>query len=194
LRGNSMNAIAAVVDLAPATVSHFAKKIEADWRQSAIKSIDELKAKELAKLDQLEVEAWAAWERSKEPKRREQMEADVVRDKEGQPQRRPKSAKTMREDQIGDVKYLNLALNCIDRRIKLLGLDEVIVTEGGGAFDDRKPRSTDERLGQYTHLFNNPTFVFTPAPVDGHDPGESLDSERSASEAGGILDVTGSVR
>jgi DNA-binding CsgD family transcriptional regulator len=55
---------ARTVGVSQGTVSNDLAAIREDWLASTRRDFDARKAEELAKLDQLEAEAWAAWERS----------------------------------------------------------------------------------------------------------------------------------
>ena len=46
------------------TISNDLTRIRQEWRESAIRDFDEAREIELRKLDRIEREAWAAWERS----------------------------------------------------------------------------------------------------------------------------------
>ena len=100
LRGWNYREIAPEVDLHPTTVGYFMKQIEADWREDAARSIDELKSKELARLDHLEAVSWDAWERSKAQRKSEQIEADISVEAAGTTTRRPRRTKLRQEERV----------------------------------------------------------------------------------------------
>ena len=59
-------------------ISYDLARIREQWRAAAVRDIDELQAHELAKIDQLEVTYWQAWQRSLEDSttRTQYVEAD----------------------------------------------------------------------------------------------------------------------
>lgn len=91
------------------------QRIRKHWLASSLRDFDEAKAQELAKIDHVEAEAWAAWERSKESQ-----VSTKTRREEG------KEAKTSAErtetQRVGDPRWLQVVDSCIAHRIRLLGL------------------------------------------------------------------------
>lgn len=74
-------------------VSHDLKRVREQWMQSSIRDFDAVRAEQLAKIDEVERQAWEGWRRSFES------------DKDGEP------------------RYLDQVHKCIERRCKMLGLD-----------------------------------------------------------------------
>jgi hypothetical protein len=184
LRGYTLRDIAAKLDIPPSTAGLYAKKIQNDWRADASKSISEFKAKELAKLDHLEEQAWDAWERSKQPTKKQQLVADVIGDGDTA-QRRPKLAKSVQEERVGEAKYLDIVFKCISARAKLLGMEEIEVREGRGNTEDELAK----RRAKYRGILAQPAILLTGGAVSLDDSGQPLDSERSPRTAGGVSDV-----
>jgi DNA-binding CsgD family transcriptional regulator len=115
LQGWSQLAIAEKLGVTQSTVSHDLEKVQAEWRASGIRNFDLIREVELRKLDRIEREGWAAWERSQKP-----TQSAVVTDQGGgSGQRTRKSLK----NQIGDPRFLELVNKCIAQRRTLLGLD-----------------------------------------------------------------------
>ena len=86
----------------------------ARWREEALRDISQAKAEELAKLDELEREAWAAWHRGIG---RKQVRTTKIGGKEG-------GEVSLRTEVLnGDPRYLGIVLDCQQRRAKILGLD-----------------------------------------------------------------------
>lgn len=85
------------------------------------------KDEELIKLDNLEAEAWQAWHRSCEDKTVTIIKmATPKRDKDSTdaPETpRPTEQTVRREQRDGNAIYLEMVFRCIDRRIKMLGMD-----------------------------------------------------------------------
>src|SRR5262245_53581405 len=64
IQGQSQARIAEQVGVAQGTISYDLQAIRKEWLASSVRDFDEAKSQELAKLDHLEAEAWAGWERS----------------------------------------------------------------------------------------------------------------------------------
>lgn len=110
------------------------QKLLARWRKEQFLNVDKAVARELARIDRLEREAWDAWERSK-------LDAETVTvrtrsGRQGQP-----TAETFRktEGQAGDPGFLRVVQWCVEQRCKLLGVsvDRLDVTSGGQALTRR---------------------------------------------------------
>lgn len=108
--------IAAELEISQPAVSKWKKKIEADAQAAAADRGAEIRAT-LDSLAEVEREAWAAWERSKEAARTEQSERGVG------PMGAVDKTRTTDKYQVGDSTYLNVILACQTQRRALLGLD-----------------------------------------------------------------------
>lgn len=98
-------------------ISRDLRAVQQEWLKESVRNFDVAKAKELAKIDILEREYWHGWERSRQAKTKTQSEKKETRGKAQQ------SARMMKEDMLGDPRYLQGVQWCIDRRCQLLGLD-----------------------------------------------------------------------
>lgn len=114
LRCKTLPQIVAETGLSMATVKREMRIVEAEWRESAKEDIAAVKARELRKLDELEAEARAEWERSKQEHRKRVVESGG---------RDGKKSKLETQDQCGDPRYLTVILGIHERRAKLLGAD-----------------------------------------------------------------------
>ena len=88
-----------------------------EWKESSLIAIDELKAKELAKVDRLEREYWDAWIRSQED-----AETRATEDSDSEKGEYHKESFTFR-GQVGDPRFLAGIQWCVERRCKILGID-----------------------------------------------------------------------
>lgn len=70
LQGQGQTEIALELEMSQSTVSKDLHHIHTAWRESAIRDFDALRDLEIARLNHIEREAWAAWERSQRPPRR----------------------------------------------------------------------------------------------------------------------------
>lgn len=114
LRGERQSSIAQFFAVSQAQISMDLKAIHAEWLNRVLQDFSTAKAEELAKLDAIEREAWDAWQRS-------QSEAEVTSQSLTMPDKRKVSVQ--RKTQVGDARYLEVVLQCIQRRCALLGLD-----------------------------------------------------------------------
>lgn len=111
--------IAAALGISDATVKRELRKVEAEWLAASQEAIDQIKARELQKLDMLEAEALSQWERSKKDYQKRVVEDRPAAGK-GNPGR---FAKIETGEQTGDPRYLQVLLQIQDRRAKLIGAD-----------------------------------------------------------------------
>lgn len=143
--------VAEQIECSPTTVHSDLKEIRALWLSLLHKDFDEVKAEQLAKIDHLESEAWKAWDESKKPAETEQTKVEraikvtVKKDANGKPYKSegtklvPLSEHYTKTSQgrSGDPRFLQIVDNCIDRRLKILGLmDENKVTQVILSFDN----------------------------------------------------------
>jgi hypothetical protein len=113
LKGRSQTEIAAELSVAQSTVSEDVQYVRRQWEQSAVRNYDELRTRELQKLEYIEREAWSAWDRSQKPAQ------SAVISGEGQGKQTRKSLK----QQIGDPRFLDQVNKCIAQRRAITGLD-----------------------------------------------------------------------
>lgn len=145
LRGELMVNIGKELGVDTAQISRDLKALREEWRQSALVNMNEAKAKELAKIDNLEVEYWQAWENSKR-----NAEIDVTeqigtraKSKPGEKDQAETSITPMRikkykrvEGQSGNPAFLAGIQWCINKRCEIFGLDapkkaEITGEDGG---------------------------------------------------------------
>ena len=119
LRGWTQLKIAEFLELSQSQVSRELSKIKARWQAEATQNYGLLIAEQLHRLSMLESESWQAWERSqvtKEQSLSEKMaEAASGGDAKTKIQRRT-------ETRIGDPKFLETLIKCLQERSKLLDL------------------------------------------------------------------------
>lgn len=202
-------------------------RISVAWRRQGQFDAMQRVAEELAQLDRLQAMYEDAWERSKgkvtkthrkivpakdntkrpnPPSNLRFMRQSVhdpvgdIPDGEEIPVEQKYVISEMTEDtevQVGDARFLDGMLKCIDRRVKLLGLDSpekmmVALSDQRGSNPGNTPMEV--RLEKYRGVL----VAVVGGAKDGnpgqHDPGQPLDTERPASEASGVLDVPGRIR
>jgi len=116
-QGMNQFEIADLVGVERSTVSLDLKALEKQWIEAAVDEIAAYKAQEIIKINNMEREAYEAWEKSKNEKEtKSKKQSDLTSLKKTE-----LSIKT--ESNFGDDKYLKLVQWCIEKRCKLLGLD-----------------------------------------------------------------------
>lgn len=191
LKAIGVQAIGQDIGVSTQMAINYVKELEKRWKASAIRDFDQAKGIELAKLDHLEQQYWDAWERSclEHTESHTIVEPKMVDGKEV-PTRKRQTIKKIEE--VGDPRFLDGVYKCIDRRIKLLGLDaaerHILETRGG------PENALDQRLAKYAIVFGPAALAATAQPAGNDNPDESVDSERPAPETSGILDASYIVR
>jgi hypothetical protein len=133
-KGERQASIAVALGMTQAQVSRDLAVVVRQWQAEALHDLDAHKAAELARIDSLEREYWAAWEASKGQASRSTQSGTTVPD--GKQNRI--TATVVVEERTGDPRYLAGVQWCIERRCKLLGLDAPTkqdVTSGGKVLD-----------------------------------------------------------
>jgi hypothetical protein len=123
LQGKFQSEIGQVLGVSRQQISYDLKAIHATWRSLPDAELNELRAKELARIDVLEREYWQAWEHSKRPKEITNTEKEGDRIKVGK----------RSEQRSGNPAFLSGVMNCITLRSKILGLEPPVRTEVTGA-------------------------------------------------------------
>lgn len=124
LQGTLQVDIADQLGLDQSTISRDLKALHQEWLDSAMVDYDQAKAKELAKIDNLEMTYYQEWAASKEPivKRKTAKRVNNPGG-DGGPDWRTTEATQEISLGTGDPRFLQGVQWCIDRRCKLLGLD-----------------------------------------------------------------------
>lgn len=122
LKGWTERQIANYLELSHAMIHQELLKIRDGWSKRAIECYDLRVNKELRRLDMVERECWAAWERSQGTLQSELTERIATgRDGSGTPVGRVRTM-TKTEAKVGDVQFMNAILKVISERIRLLQL------------------------------------------------------------------------
>lgn len=115
LRGKRQVDIAAELGLSQPQVSYDLKEIHKRWRESSLVNMNEVKQRELARIDALETEYWQAWERSV---------GEVIRTTTSRSDKDGNKASITKEEKAGNPAYLAGVQWCIEQRCKIFGLYE----------------------------------------------------------------------
>ena len=112
LAGRTQYQISLVVNVTPQQVSQDLKRVREHWRSSTLQNFEQKVDIEIAKADQVEQEAWIAYENSRG-------KHVTVLNRAGE-----HGAETITKTEYltGDPSYLSTILRCIDIRCKILGL------------------------------------------------------------------------
>ena len=98
-----------------------------EWKRERMTDIDDYVTQELRKLDKMEVEAWGAWEASKQGKERKKNRTSAKPRKVLTEEERTADwygyDETTNETSAGNPRFLDILLNVQQRRAKLLGFD-----------------------------------------------------------------------
>lgn len=142
LKGWTQQEIAASEKVAQATVSADLAAIRKGWLESSMVNFDEVKARELARIDALEAAAWAAWDRSCEDAITKstqvkhalrvvgEREVQVSDDEADGTKKEPitemvpieKTANKQAKGQAGDPRFMERISWCIEQRVKIFGI------------------------------------------------------------------------
>ena len=125
IKGVYQHVIAAELGLAQSQIAYDLKKIQAEWVKNTTLDLDHFKGKEIAKVDEVERVAWADYARSKrEFKSKIVKGKGLGRNEQGQTTGDSIEQTIKTEERNGDPRFLDVVMKCIERRCKLLGLDE----------------------------------------------------------------------
>jgi hypothetical protein len=187
LQGKPIIEIAHELGISEPTAGTYLREISQAWRESANVDFSLQRAIELEKLDQLEATFWEAWQKSLEDVTKTQLDAEPDASDTGG-KMKPRRQRVTRTGSTGNPAFLDGVYKCIDRRIKLLGIDaaERYVLESRGQTGGN---DLEQRLSKYDGVFAIGLVGVASPAIDGDRLGESVDSERPASEASGILDA-----
>lgn len=116
LRGNRQVDIAKEIGVDQSQVSHDLKEIQKRWRESSLVSINEVKHRELSRIDELERTYWDAWQRSIGEKTKTRTEKTVGE--------AATKASIEKETLVGNPAFLTGVLSCIEQRCKIFGIYE----------------------------------------------------------------------
>lgn len=105
--------IAEKLNVTQTTICTDLQRLHKEWRESRLRDFDAARELEIQKLDRLEREAWAAWERSQKPSQSAEFKDDATNT--------PSKKKV--KNQNGDPRFLVVVHQCIASRRALLGLD-----------------------------------------------------------------------
>lgn len=119
LSGHGLENIAKHLKLSVVAVRKLAHGIIQDLKDRMGSEFDVQVAQQLGRIEMVEQAAWEAWEASKHKERYEEKLAS------GGDKGDITTTKKNKEDTPGDPRYLKIAMECIQERSRLLGLDSI---------------------------------------------------------------------
>mgnify|MGYP001558347913 CR=1 FL=1 len=119
LRGYKQVEIAVKWKVSQPQISYDLKWLHTEWIKAAMLDVNEAKARELARIDALELEYWRSWEESKDPLKKEVKKA--VRATAGAEAYVGELREEI-EERVGDSRYLDGVRWCIEQRLKIFGV------------------------------------------------------------------------
>jgi hypothetical protein len=129
-KGYTLRAIGETIGVSLGQVQYDLGKIREEWKTSAIADYETRVAIELQKLDRLETQAWAGWERSlldseETSTTYKKSRPKVRRGKKSIPGRMQQTEKVAKvKGQAGNPQFLQVVRGCIERRCAILGIDQ----------------------------------------------------------------------
>ncbi len=139
LQGMKQSAIADHLNLTQQQISYDLREVKKRWASGANIAYDEHVAQELAKLELLEREYWAAWKRSQQPRKNT---LAAVRERQGTSVGEKEAKEETRD---GNPRFLEGVLFVMERRARLVGLDKPTRVTGTLQTYDLT-QATDEQL------------------------------------------------
>jgi hypothetical protein len=138
-QGESQEAIAGQLGISRQQVGYDLRELERRWREASLREVDEAKARELARIDDLERKYRREWEASRAEK-----QSTVTESVTGGPGANTRNrARIAKEQRLGNASYLAGVQWCIEQRCKILGI--IAPTKVALVRDDEIRRIADER-------------------------------------------------
>ena len=161
LKGLTQQSIGDTLGVSQATVARDLEAIRQQWRDAAVRNFDEARGQQLEKLDLVETEAWAGWQRSQSPLQT----GSSTETKAG------RQTRASLKHSYGDPRFLDQIAKCIAQRCLLLGLHPVAATQeidihAGMSLEDRR----ENVFGLFTQLFKNEWAGAAGAGLDDDQP------------------------
>lgn len=133
LEGKTQSELAEEFGVNQSTISRDLEAIRQQWQEQALLHFDEIKSRELARIDRLEREYWEAWDESK--KDAETIKQFGALDSDQKKLRAGKVEKTIK-GQSGNPSFLAGVQWCIEQRLKIFGVYEAIKIRAVGWHDE----------------------------------------------------------
>lgn len=149
-RGQSAAKIAPQVNKSVRQVRRYLEALRDEWVDT-IADHNTIRMQQLAELTEVKLEAWEAWEKSKQEQKTTTVESKGPPVGEGNVRAKGRAQQLSRiavTTPVGEAKYLQLLLDAIDAQNKLLGLVVIKHAETDSRGNDRPQLSDDERAAK----------------------------------------------
>lgn len=162
LEGKTQLEISVICKCSVGTVNRDLQILQKNWVESASADISEMKARELAKLDRLEAQAWESFFQS----RKTTEKGSGKRRPPQKPSDEPKESHSeFKKDIItaGDPRFLTIVADCIEKRCRIIGIDapgKIELTGAAGGPIEYKDRS-QMAIHQLAVLLKDQGIVFS---------------------------------
>jgi hypothetical protein len=192
--------IAARCNVPRSSVKGWIDRIEREWLAHAAKDLDTHKAKEMAEIDRLQRMYEDGYARSMQPRDNSATYSEIGAGRNNNAKKDPtagtirpyRNVATRENTPEGDPRFLDGIMKCIERRIKLLGLDAPETFQMVGKRHDADTNPLAERIREAYAIFG---VVVPAAPgsgpqggdADGHGAQQPVDPDPAYIEASGVL-------
>jgi len=116
IHGDLQAEIARAFEVSQQTISHDLRVIHDEWLKQSVQDRAEWVANELARIDEVERQAWIGWRKSQE-------DAQTLK---ARMQDGGHTTEKISKGQAGDVRFLGVVLNCITKRCELRHLGQAL--------------------------------------------------------------------
>lgn len=155
------------------------------WREAAKEDVEARLAQELRRIDEIEREAKEAWERSRQQSVRTTQER-VERPNGKTAKDDATRVQIVREEHVGDPRFLDIVMNCVTQRCRLLGINPALRIEQSGP--DGGPIQVESETHGLTPVHVDKVlqaFYVRRLSLSKHTNGESGNGEKGNGSVGG---------
>lgn len=195
VRNYKASEIARQLNITNAKTNAYIEAIRDEWSQLTSSTFKEFQSQELLKLEQIEREAWIAWEASKKKKIRRKKTYARTGDEiitELSDSGMQLEVEVIDEfDDDGDTKYLDVVMKAMAHRAKILGVDKVNVNVFSANINiNQEQPEYQQRVDQFLAQFGGDYGRIINAALDRDRVDEPVDTEGkySISEASIVPD------
>lgn len=115
LSGHSQADIGREIGVSQQQVSKYLRVLQKAWLERLGSDVEATKSRELARIDRLEREYWTAWTKSQE-------DSETSVEESGSGPLGPTSKHSLtRKGQVGDPRFLQGVMQCVEMRLKIIG-------------------------------------------------------------------------
>lgn len=192
LRGATLVEISREVRVSVTTVWKDLQSVRQEWLQSSLRNFDEARARELAKIDEIERQAWIGWNRSLRDweQRNREISRETGSRSDGSHAASDESAKSKpgravktsvaRRGQCGNPQFLMVVQQCVSQRCRLLGLESALQSGVSGTLrtPDQDASDMDATVPRLPPADESPTDI-SQSDISQAEPAEDQSSPQS---------------